>query len=80
MVLSLDELDNTDNLEDRRLSNVLLRDHRTGSDEYTCLNPVTPQYKLLRNGEFAFLTLRITDHKDKSITDGLGMTIVLHIR
>ena len=45
MVLSLDELDNTDNLENGRLSNMLLRLHVTGSDEFTCFEPVTPQYK-----------------------------------
>ena len=45
MVLSLYEFDNTDNLENGRLSNVLLRCHVTGSDEFTCSEPVTPQYK-----------------------------------
>ena len=39
MVLSLDKLDNTDNLEDGRLSNVLLRYHLTGSEEFTCFEP-----------------------------------------
>ena len=34
VVLSLDELDNTDNLEDGRVSNVLLRYHVTGSEEF----------------------------------------------
>ena len=48
MVLSLDELNNTDNLEDRSLSNILLRHHVTGSGEITCLKPVTPQYNQLR--------------------------------
>ena len=33
VVLSLDKLDNTGNLEDRKLSNILLRHHVTGSDE-----------------------------------------------
>ena len=37
MVLSLDEL--------RRLSGMLLRYHVTGSNEFTCLKPVTHQYK-----------------------------------
>ena len=80
MVLSLDELDNTDNLEDGRLSNFLLRYHVTGSEEFTIFELVTPLYKKLKNGEFASLTLRIMDRKDNSITDGLKMTIVLHIR
>ena len=34
MVLSLDELDSTDNLKDGRLSNVLLRYHVTGSEKF----------------------------------------------
>ena len=80
MVLSLDKLNNTDNLEDGRLSNTLLRYHVTGSEEFMNVEPVAPQYKTLRNGEFASLTLRIMDQGDNSITDGPGMTIVLHIR
>ena len=70
VVLSLDKLDNTDNLEDGRLSNVLHRYHVTGSEEFTSFEPVTPQYKKLKNGEFVSLTLRITDQNDKGITDG----------
>ena len=53
--LSLDELDNTDNLEDRNLSNILLSHHVTGSEEFKCLEPITPQDKWLRN--FTSLTL-----------------------
>ena len=58
MVFSLDELNNTDNLEDRRLSNVLLRYHVTGSEEFTSFEP---QFKRHKNGEFASQTLRIMD-------------------
>ena len=47
MVLSLDKLDNTDNLEDGRLSNILLRYHVTGSEEFMSFEPVTLQYKRL---------------------------------
>ena len=70
MVFSLDKLNNTDNLEDRSLSNVLLRYHVTGSHkslsnvllryhvtashELMHLEPVMPQYKQLRNGKFCF--------------------------
>ena len=57
MVISLDELENKDNLEDGSLSNVLLRYYVTGSDEFMCLEPATPQYKRLKNGEFASLIL-----------------------
>ena len=64
MVLSLNELNNTDNLEDGRLSNILLRYHITGSEEFMHLEPVTPRYKRLKNGEFTSLILRIMDEKD----------------
>ena len=80
MVLSLDEFNNTDNLEERKLSNVLPRYHVTGSEEFTSFEPVAPQYKRLTNREFASLTLRIMNQKNNSITDGPGMTIVLHFR
>ena len=80
VVFSLDDFDNTDNLEDGNFSNVLLRHYVTGSEEFKHLEPVAPQYKQLRNGEPNSLTLRITDQKGKVITDGPGITIVLHIR
>ena len=80
MVFSLDELDHTDNMEDGRLSNILLRYHVTGSDEFISFERVKSQYKRLKNGEFASLTLSIMDQKNNSITDGPRMTIVLHIR
>ena len=79
VVISLDELDNADNLEDGKLSNVLLRHHMTSSKEFTNFEPVTPQYKKLKNREFTSLTLRMADQNDNSITDGPGMIIVLHI-
>ena len=46
MVLSLDELNNTDNLEDGRLCNNLPRYHMTGSEEFTHFKLVTPQYEI----------------------------------
>ena len=80
VVLSLDELNNTVKLENRKLRNIPHRYHVTSSQEFMGFEPVAPQYKRLKNGEFASLTLRITDQKDNGITDGPGMTIVLHIR
>ena len=50
VVISLDKLDNTDNLEDGRLSNVLRRDLVPGSEEFTRLEPVAPKYKKHENG------------------------------
>ena len=42
MVLSLDELDNTDNLEDGRLSNVLLTYHVTDFEKFISLEQAAP--------------------------------------
>ena len=79
MTLSLDELDNTDNLEDGRLSNVLLTYHMDAHKDFTCFKPHTPQYKKLKSGEFTSLTLRTMDQNGNVITDGLQVTVVLHI-
>ena len=49
VVFSLNELDNTDNLEDERLSNILLSYHVTSSEEFTSFEPVAPQYKRFKN-------------------------------
>ena len=80
VVFSLDELDKTDKMENGNLSNMLLRHHLTANGEFTSFEPVTPQYKRLKNWEFNSQTLRIMDHKANSITDGPGRTIFLHIR
>ena len=42
MVISLNKLNNSDNLEDEKPSNVLLRHHITSSEEFTNFEPVTP--------------------------------------
>ena len=77
----LNELDNSDNLEDGRPSNALLTYHVTDDDkDFTHFKPHTPQYKKLKNEEFTSLTLRITDHSGNIITDGLQVTVVLHIK
>ena len=59
--LNLDELDNNNNLKDGRPSNSLLTYYVTSNDDFTHFEPQNPQYKKLKNGEFASLTLRITD-------------------
>ena len=79
IILNLDELDNSDNLEDGRPSNALLTYHVTSNEDFTCFEPHTPQYKQLKNGEFTSLTLRITDQNNNIITDGRQVTVVLHI-
>ena len=68
--LNLNELDNTDNLEDGRPSNALLTYHMDAHKDFTRFEPDIPQYKKLKNGEFTSLTLRITDQNNNVITDG----------
>ena len=80
MILNLNELDNSDNLKDGRPSNELLTYHVTDDKDFTSFEPQTPPYRKLKNGEFASLNLRITDPNNNIITDGLQVTVVLHIR
>ena len=80
ILLNLDELNNIDNLEDGRPSNSLLTYHVTSNEDFTSFKPQTPQYKKLKNEEFISLTLRMTDENNNIITDGLQVTVVLHIR
>ena len=79
MVISLNKLDNSDNLEDGKPRNTLFTYYVTGPEYSTHFEPVTPQYKKLKNGEITSLTLRIMDQNDKIITNGPGTTVVLHI-
>ena len=80
MIFNLNELDNTDNLEDGRPSNILLTYHVTADEDFTRFEPHIPKYKQLKNGQLVSLTLRITDQKNNIITDGPQVTVVLHIR
>ena len=79
ITLNLDELDNSDNLKDRRPSNELFTYHVTSNEDFTPFEPQTPQYKKLKNGAFTSLNLRITDQNNNVITDGPKKTVVLHI-
>ena len=80
MIINLDEVDNTNNLEDGRPSNSLLTYHVTSNEDFMSFEPQNPQYKKLKNGEFTSLTLRITDQNNDIVTDGPQVTVVLHIR
>ena len=80
ITLSLDELNNSDNLKDGRPSNELLTYHVTSNEDFTHFEPQTPQYRKLKNGEFTSLNLRITDQNNNVITDGPQVTVVLHVR
>ena len=80
MIINLDELSNSDNLEDGHPSNTLFMYYVTYDKYFTCFEPQTPQYRRLKNGEFTSLTLRIMDQNGNIITDGLQVTIALHIK
>ena len=77
--LKLDELNNSNNLEDGHPSNTLFTYYIPGSENFTHFKPMTLQYKRLKNGEIVSLTLRITDLNNNIISNGLGTTVVLHI-
>ena len=79
IIINLDELNNSVNLKDGRPSNELLTYHVTDDKDFTHFEPQNPQYKKLENGEFTSLNLRITDQNNNVITDGLQVTVVLHI-
>ena len=48
MIINLDELDNTNNLEDGRPSNSLLTYHVTSNEDFTSLNPKTHSTRPLK--------------------------------
>ena len=77
ITISLNELNNSDNLEDGKSSNTLFTYYVT-SPEY--FEPQSPQYKKLKNDTITSLTLAITDQNNDIITDGPEVTVVLHIR
>ena len=80
MIISLNELNNSDNLEDGRPSNVLFTYYVTSSERYMLFKPQKPRYMKLKYSEIVSLALRITDQNNDIITDGLEVTVVLHIR
>ena len=80
ITLNLNQLNNSDNLKDGRPSNELLTYHVSDDKDFMRFEPQTPQYRKLKNGEFTSLNLRITDQNNNVITDGLQVTVVLHIR
>ena len=80
MVISLNELDNSDNLEDSRPSSTLFTYYVTGPEYSTHFKPCTPQHKKLKNGTITSLTLKIMDQAGNIIADGPGTTVVLYIQ
>ena len=80
IIISLNELDNSNNLEDGRPSNILVTYYVTTSKHYMLFKPQSSQYKKLKNDTITSLTLAITDQNNDIITDGPEVTVVLHIR
>ena len=80
MTISLNELDNYDNLEDEQPNNTLFTYYVTGPEYSTCFELRTPQYKKLKSGMINSLSLKITDQAGNIITNGPGMNVVLHVK
>ena len=80
ITISLNELNNSDNLEDGKPSNTLFTYFVTNPEYFTRFKPQSPQYKKLKNDTITSLTLAITDQNNDIITDGPEVTVVLHIR
>ena len=78
--ITLNELDNSDNLEDEKPSNTLFTYYVTSPEYFKLFEPQSPQYKKLNNDTITSLTLVITDQNNNIITDGLETTVVLDIR
>ena len=70
MIISLNEVDNSDDLEDGRPSNVLFTYYVTSSERYTLFQPQSLQYEKLKNDTITSLTLVIIDQNNDIITDG----------
>ena len=79
MVISLNELNNSDNLEDGQSSNNLFTYYVTGLEYSMCFKPRTLQYKKLKDDTITSLSLKITDQNNDIITKP-GTTVVLHIK
>ena len=80
VAISLNELNNSDNLEDGRPSNTLFTYYVTSPEDYMRFEPCNPQYKALKYDEIVSLTQKITNQNNNIITDEPGTTVVLHIR
>ena len=79
ITISLNKLNNSDNLEDGKPSNTLFTYFVTSPEYFTHFEPQSPQYKKLKNDTITSLTLAITGQNNDIITDGLEVTVVLHI-
>ena len=79
VAISMNELNNSDNLEDGRPSNTLFTYYVTSSEDFTRFKPCNPRYMKLKYGEIVSLTLKIMDQNNNIINNGPGTTAVLYI-
>ena len=77
--ITLNELDNSDNLKDGKPSNTLFTYYVKNPEYFTHFEPQSPQYKNLKNYTITSLTLAITGQNNDIITDRLETTVVLNI-
>ena len=80
ITISLNELNNSDNLEDGKPSNTLFMCFVTSPEYFMHFEPQYPQYKKLKNDTITSLILAITDQNNDIITDGPEVLVVLHIQ
>ena len=80
ITISLNELNNSDNLKDGKPSNTLFTYFVTSPEYFTHFKSQSPQYKKLKDDTITSLTLGITDQDNDIITDGPEVTVVLHIQ
>ena len=80
ITISLNELDNSDNLKDGKPSKTLFTYFVTSPEYFMHFKPQSPLYKKLKNDTITSLTLAITDQNNDIITDGLETTVVLNIQ
>ena len=79
ITISLNELNNSDNLKDGKPSNTLFTYFVTSPEYLRHFEPQSPKYRKLKNDTITSLTLAITDQNNDIITDGPEVTVVLHI-
>ena len=77
VVFSLDELDNTNNLENGSPSYTLFVYHVTTHKDSTDFKLYTLQYKKLMKGELVSLALRIKHTKNNTMTDTIIFSLML---
>ena len=78
--ISLNKLNNSDNLEDGKPSNTLFTYFVTSPEYFMRFELQSPKYKKLKNDTITSLTLAMTDQNNDITTDGPEITVVLHIQ